>query len=516
MEVFVKFSKIDISILKLLINHETLSLEQISFFLNISIVTARISIKNINNFLKVYDLGKISKSNKNYLLYLTKDSFNFPDENIEIILSSEERISYIIILLIFEKKVNLNSLTDIFNVSRNTLNNDLLQIKKFLKKSNLSLKSISWQGILLKGKIEDIKNFSINYLIKILIKKEFNEIVWTLYGKFLNPFVKKYFDTFVTPKLPLNLKLLQQKIIISLNLELGVYLYKKIECILIYHFIFYSDIIENFYLNLEIFPEALKERFNNLHDILITVDEFKNFDLKVFQSLVSSLLTLTDEYIYNTYKPLTKPISDRVEEIYNVTLNKNELTLLAQILYNAYFKYDFSIITYSNYFITDYDIPKSVINDIRYTLKKKKITFLEEDYYTLAIYLYDTICTKYKTLNIDVRFLIIDSSFKNWLGHELKKEFLKHLSFLKIDILSIFNLSVLDNSLIEKYDYILFTNYVDKKTLLNKNPNLKDKVYYVKYNDFFEINNLWGQLFFGPGGEASLPFIKKKFNKCLP
>lgn len=207
-----KFSKIDISILKLLINHETLSLEQISFFLNISIVTARISIKNINNFLKVYDLGKISKSNKNYLLYLTKDSFNFPDENIEIILSSEERISYIIILLIFEKKVNLNSLTDIFNVSRNTLNNDLLQIKKFLKKSNLSLKSVSWQGILLKGKIEDIKNFSINYLIKILIKKEFNEIVWTLYGKFLNPFVKKYFDTFVTPKLPLNLKLLQQKL----------------------------------------------------------------------------------------------------------------------------------------------------------------------------------------------------------------------------------------------------------------------------------------------------------------
>lgn len=510
-----KLSKIDISILKLLINHETLSLEQITFFLNISIVTARNSIKNINIFLKSYNFGKIIKSNKEFYLNLTKDSFEIPDNDFNITLSSEERISYMIILLIFEKKVNLNSLTDIFQVSRNTLNNDLLHMKKFLKKSNLSLKSISWQGILLKGDYNTIKEFSIKYLSKILIKKELNEIIWTLYGKFLNPLVKRYFDTFITPKLPANIKLLQQKIITTLNLEIGVYLYEKIECMLIYHFIFYKDICENFDLNLNSFSEDLQIVFNNIYNSLEQIDDFKNLDLKVFQSLATSLLTITDEYIYTTYKPLTKPISDRVEEIYSVTLNKTEVTLLSQILSNAYFKFDFSIISYSNYFITDYDIPKSVITDIKYTLKKKKITLLEEDYYTLAIYLYDTICTRYKTLDIDINFLIIDSSFKNWLGHELKKEFLKHLSFLKIDILSIFNYSTLDNSLIEKYDYILFTNYIDKKTLLKKNPELKDKIYYVKYNDFFEVNNLWGQLFFGPGGEKSLPFIKRKLNKCL-
>ena len=510
-----KISKIDISILKLLINHETLSLEQITFFLNVSVVTARNSIKNINSFLKFYNFGKIIKSNKDYYLSLTTDSFDIPDSNFKVVLNSEERISYIIILLIFEKKINLNSLTDIFHVTRNTLNNDLLHIKKFLKKFNLSLKSISWQGILLKGNYNDIKEFSIKYLVKILIKKEFNEIIWTLYGKFLNPLVKKYFENFIMPKLPINLKLLQQQIITNLNLELGVYLYEKIECMLIYHFIFYDDICENFYLNIDSLPENSKNDFDKIYFSLSEIKEFKTLDLKVFQSLVVSLLTITDEYIYTTCKDLAKPIFDRVEEIYSVTLNKKELTLLSQILGNAYFKFDFSIVSYSNYFITDYDIPKSVITDVKYTLKKKKVTLLEEDYYTLAIYLYDTICTRYKTLDIDVKFLIIDSSFKNWLGYELKKEFLKHLSFLKIDILSIFNYSTLDNSLIEKYDYILFTNYIDKKTLLKKNPELEDKIYYVKYNDFFEVNNLWGQLFFGPGGEKSLPFIKRKLNKYL-
>lgn len=508
-------SKIDVYILKLLLNHEVLSLEQIAFFLNISIVTARNSIKNINTFLKNYDFGKIAKFNKDYCLNLSKESFDIPEDSFNIVLSSEERISYIIILLIFEKKINLNSLTTIFNVSRNTLNNDLLHIKKFLKKSNLSLKSISWQGILLKGNPNDIKEFTIKYLIKILIKKEFSEIIWTLYGKFLNPFVKNYFDTFINPNLPSNLKLLQQKIINSLNLEIGVYLYKKIECILIYHFIFYDDLCKNFSLDPNISTDILKKKFDFIHSSLLDIDEFKEIDHKVFQSLVASLLTITDEYIFFAHKELTKPISDRVEEIYNVALNTTELTLLAQLLSNAYFKFDFSIISYSNYFVTNYDIPKSVITDIKYVLKKKKITLLEEDYYSIAIFLYDTICTRYRSSNLDIKFLIIDSSFKNWLGHELKKEFLKHLSFLKIDILSIFNQSILDNSLIEKYDYILFTNYIDKKTLLNKNPELKDKVYYVKYNDFFEVNNLWGQLFFGPGGEASLPFIKRKFKKSL-
>ena len=504
-----KFSKIDISILKLLINHEVLSLEQITFFLNISVVTARNSIKNVNYFLKLYNLGKIFKSNKNYFLTFTKDSFNLPDENIEVILTSEERISYIIILLIFEQKINLKSLSNIFNVSRNTLNNDLLQIKKFLKKYNLSLKSISWQGILLKGKFEDIKEFSIKYLVKILIKKEFNEIIWVLYGKFLNPFVKKYFDNFIISKLPTNLKIIQQNIIKTLNLEIGVYLYKKIECILIYHFIFYNDISKNFYFDLNSYPESLKITFNNLHTSLIEIDDFKNFDSKVFQSLILSLLTMTDEYIYLNYKSLTNPILDRVKEIYNVTLNKSEIILLAQILNTAYFKYDFSIINYSNYFINGYDIPKSVIADIKYTLRRKKITLLEEDYYVLAIYLYDTICTRYKTLNIDINFLIIDSSFKNWLAYELKKEFLKHLSFLKIDIASIFNLSTLDNSSIDQYDCVLFTNYIDKKYILDKYPHLKNKIYYIKYNDFFEVNNLWGQLFFGPGGKHSKSFIEK-------
>jgi hypothetical protein len=510
----VTLSKVDITIFKLLLNHESLSLEKIQFFLKVSIVTARNSLKNLNLFLKKYNFGEILKLKKEYSLILTTDSFNDLEQDFEVTLSSEERISYITILLIFEKKINLNSLTTVLNVSRNTLKNDLTQIKKFLKKFNINLKSISWQGIILQGGFNDIKAFSINYLIKILIKKEFNELIWILYGKFLNPLIKNYFDKFISKEVFSQIKAIQENIIKTFNFQLGVYDYKKIECILIYHTIFKEDILNSFYLNLNNLDEILKNDYEEIFFNLKKLNIFQGDD-KLLQSLSMSILTITEEYIFSHYKDITTPISNRVQEIYSVTLNKKELSLLAEILSTAYFKYDFNIISYLNYFVTNYDIPKSVITDIKYTLKKKKIVLLEEDYYILAIYLYDTICTRYKNLKIDMNFLIIDSSFKNWLGQELKKEFLKHLSFLTIDIISIFNHPILDDSFVEKYDYILFTNYVDKKNLLDKHPNFKDKVYYIKYNDFFEVNNLWGQLFFGPGGEASLPFIKRKLKKNL-
>ena len=68
-----KLNQPEVALLKLLINHETLTLQQITYFLNVSSLTSRKYLNNLKKFLESTSLGKINKVNNTFTLNLVKN-----------------------------------------------------------------------------------------------------------------------------------------------------------------------------------------------------------------------------------------------------------------------------------------------------------------------------------------------------------------------------------------------------------------------------------------------------------
>jgi len=79
--------------------------------------------------------------------------------------TSQERIVLEILILISKKDfVNINYLEELFDVSRNTIVNDIKEIRKMLKVYNLALEYDNFAGYLVEG-LEIRKRSVILYLI---------------------------------------------------------------------------------------------------------------------------------------------------------------------------------------------------------------------------------------------------------------------------------------------------------------------------------------------------------------
>lgn len=94
------------------------------------------------------------------------------------IFTKTDRIFYIILILLkchdSNLNLNLNTVSSTLNISRRTLNDDLLSVKKALEFYNLEIYSIPSKGINILGNTGDIKNCFLSYLFKFLI--EFKEL----------------------------------------------------------------------------------------------------------------------------------------------------------------------------------------------------------------------------------------------------------------------------------------------------------------------------------------------------
>ena len=147
------------------------NIEFIAKFLNMSKQNVILYIKQIYYFVDNKTSGTLLQSiindilnSKNLLLTLKKNQ----------IFTKDDRVFYITLKLLRDSNLNLNTLALTLNVSRRTLHDDLIDIKKNIKFHDLEISSLPSKGITILGDIYNLKNCALSYLFKFLI--EVNEL----------------------------------------------------------------------------------------------------------------------------------------------------------------------------------------------------------------------------------------------------------------------------------------------------------------------------------------------------
>lgn len=493
-------TKLDINLLKILINHEKVTLEQFAYFLSTSLVNIRKSVVRLKNFLEENDLGELSNNKTVYSLKLKKKTFTSKKEVLYSDMCPTERFYTILWELVLDRRINLSQLAQKFDLNRTSLNLDMRKIKGILKKYDLRINSLPWKGIEVAGNPLNIHVFSCKIIAKFLLKKEYNKLCWDLYGIYVNTEIKNKIDSYIDrieKKIP-NIHDLKIQIIEKLEVVIGVYAYTYIGAVLLYMFIFDDEISKDdiSYCDIEKFSPELQERFEELYTSLSEIDIIKKnpeYSTKV-RVLAYLVINLDKKFFESTTDDKLVAIEDYIQEKYNLNLSTENKVMLNILFKGFQYKYDFNVISFNNYFLGEKELPERLIEDLKYILDKVDIKILKEDYPYFALYLYQIICEKYEKGLYDKKILVIDSSTNNWIGTGFKHEILKYIPSVIIDVKSICRLSSIKP---DNYDYVLFTNFVDKETLVEMFPNIKDRLYLLSYNSYFEVNNFLEYLFFG-------------------
>ncbi|MEG0236676.1 hypothetical protein [Cetobacterium sp.] len=87
--------------------------------------------------------------------------------------TKKNRVFYIILILLRDKYINLNTLAIELDVSRRVLSNDLIHAKNMLKMYDLKINSSNAKGISLSGNIKNLKIASLSYLYKFFIEFDY-------------------------------------------------------------------------------------------------------------------------------------------------------------------------------------------------------------------------------------------------------------------------------------------------------------------------------------------------------
>ncbi|MGM0165397.1 lichenan operon transcriptional antiterminator [Enterococcus sp. AZ135] len=171
-------SKRETQILKLLFDHKHtyLTSQEIASGIDVSNRTARKYLHLLEDALKDQAVATIeAKQGNGYQLkiedakkfgefYLTEVRDHTTSKDITTIQESNDRQYYILNRLFFEQSaVYVDSIADELFVSRSTISNDLVEIKKLIMPYQVELQSKSNKGIFIVGNEQNIRHFIMNY-----------------------------------------------------------------------------------------------------------------------------------------------------------------------------------------------------------------------------------------------------------------------------------------------------------------------------------------------------------------
>ena len=171
-------SKRETQILKLLFDHRHtyLTSQEIASGIDVSNRTARKYLHLLEDALKQESLAAIeAKQGNGYQLkiedarrfdefYLKEVKNQMASKDITTIQESNDRQYYILNRLFFEQSaVYVDAIADELFVSRSTISNDLVEIKKLITPYQIELQSKSNKGIFIVGNEQNIRHFIMNY-----------------------------------------------------------------------------------------------------------------------------------------------------------------------------------------------------------------------------------------------------------------------------------------------------------------------------------------------------------------
>lgn len=174
----------NIKILELLFQ-ENYRIEDLANILTLNPRTIRYNINEINSILKYHDLQEIQKDKD--IFYLNKKEIYKIKKLISSnsSLTSIDRRDYLITKLLLNHEIILTHESKTLDVTRRTLNNDLIEVKKFLREYHLTVVAMSGKGVKLYGKPEKINGLLIAFFTKFLsaginLKTTFKNIIFSL------------------------------------------------------------------------------------------------------------------------------------------------------------------------------------------------------------------------------------------------------------------------------------------------------------------------------------------------
>lgn len=128
-------------ILDFLIKHKQSSIKEIAEKFNISESSARYDLKNIEVLIekKNANIEFLSKGNI-YFNNFEKNIFDFSQDNLQYILTSEERVEFLeIFILLNNQSFNIQRIIEILDITRNTFKSDFEKVKQNFYKMGITL-----------------------------------------------------------------------------------------------------------------------------------------------------------------------------------------------------------------------------------------------------------------------------------------------------------------------------------------------------------------------------------------
>lgn len=174
----------NIKILELLFQ-EKYSIDDFAKLLNLNPRTIRYNIEDLNRALIKHNLSEIKKDKD--LFYLDKKEIFKIKKLISSnsTLTSIDRRDYLLTKLLLNHEIVLSHESAVLDVTRRTLNNDLLEIKKFLREYQLEIEAIPGKGVKVYGNSKVINGLLIGFFTKFLsaginLKTIFKDILFSL------------------------------------------------------------------------------------------------------------------------------------------------------------------------------------------------------------------------------------------------------------------------------------------------------------------------------------------------
>ena len=251
-----------------------------------------ISRPNLNNYLKEIHTLISNKEKTGKMDIIIKDIIkkkeiiNSFKENHTV--SKEDRIFFLILKLLIDSTLNLDSLSDLLKISRRTLNADLVNMRKDLSIFDLKIESHAGRGIFLEGEKINKKRVLCCYIYKYFVEEEF--------------LPKIFKDNFSSIKLDPEIgeQLMNDIEKIMCNSNFDMFFYNRVLLLSFYisfKYVQYEDIIEEYphntleftlkdkfcfktYFSKAFSDDELSEFYNYLHNSLfkhVSFDDISSF-----------------------------------------------------------------------------------------------------------------------------------------------------------------------------------------------------------------------------------------------
>mgnify|MGYP001308012178 CR=1 FL=1 len=144
------------------------TIKELAKVLKISERSIRYELEKIDNYLIDSGLEPLRRKFggniffENYKEYLENEESKEQNSNLD----TYERREYLSFICIFDEKINLTKASEILDVSRTTIRNDIRDIREELLNNNLELKISQQEGLILSGEETDIRKQQLKFLKK--------------------------------------------------------------------------------------------------------------------------------------------------------------------------------------------------------------------------------------------------------------------------------------------------------------------------------------------------------------